>query len=750
VAPSARRAVAARRPGVRVTVALFGDSVTESYLIPDFLQHGLAPQLLEAVSAEGFEPGGAGLIPAAPYRWRFDDAVPYDVGPAPADGWTTIGEGQAAGFGPDGYTAITSSPMASATVAVGDPDVEVLYTSGGEHCPFAVTAAGGRWSIDPYRPGPPTDVETPLTLPAGVHGLTVHGPTCGTLAFNGIVASRPPADGQTQVEVDNLGHSGRFPWLEFTPLNQQAIAAQGYDVSVFMFGYLAELLGTQSLVAPYVEALLARARLAREHGGACLIAAPTPIAARPSAVALVAQLDRTVAARAGCSYTTVLAHLWGSSAAAVRQGLLLPDGVHPAAPGYTLIGHALAPVIARLVRAEARWLAAPTGRAAGEPADAAGAAGVGTTGGPAPTPAARGCPTVLPAMPRAPRLAHPPSVPLGPASAELCVYPTVRERPAPTGGRLAFAATLSKTRTEALARMLDARASGPTCDLGTAAVLRLRYPGGRSLSLTAAGCDPELLAGAGGVAALGSPLLAAALSGASVPAATPGPPTATVIGARLSAAGPALARAIAGGAAPEVAISELTDPDLPFGAVAWQDPLPGAPLDAPAGTAGLVVAVRTAPACRARQLAPRYVDGGTGLDFHYGTIDLLDAAARPCALSGPLTLTGLGADGRPDTATVHEPVPATVVLSPRSQLAAPGAALVATFLFAGDVTSGGTSTACDGALAAPAAWSLALARGAGTLRIASDPPGAFVTCNASLLASGAIAGGTLSGVHLLG
>jgi hypothetical protein len=351
----ARTALAAAGPGTRVTVAVFGDSVTESILLPTYLRNGLAPQLARAESAFGFEPGGAGLIPAAPYRWHFNAWVAAGTGTPRANGWVTIGYGLTPGYdGPSAYSALATSPLASASVAVGDPEVEVLYTSTNLHCLFEVSTPGQTWTLDTYGAGPPSDTETPIELPAGRHELTVHGPSCGVLSFNGVVAHRPVPPGRVQVEVDNLGHSGKPPWRDFAARVQQSLLRQRYNISAFLWGYIGELLGNKSLSAPYLRDMTARARIAREHRGACLIIQPAPIAVPRSAVALVSHLDRTVARRAGCTYTTVLAHLWPNATVGEQRGLLFVDGIHPTAAGYKLIAHALAPVVARMVRAQLR------------------------------------------------------------------------------------------------------------------------------------------------------------------------------------------------------------------------------------------------------------------------------------------------------------------------------------------------------------------------------------------------------------
>jgi hypothetical protein len=348
-------ALSSPRPGTRVTVALFGDSVVESLLVPNYLQNGMAAQIAHAESSLGFATGGVGLVPAAPFRWHFNRWIGFGSGPIPPSGWLMIGYGLAAAVdGPSEYSAVTTSPLASATVAVSDPEVQVLYSSTNLHCPFTVTAAGKTWAIDTFRAGPATDTSTTLALPPGRHELTVHGPSCGVLWFDGVVARRPVSAGQVQVEVDNLGHSGKLPWDGFTSRVKQSLIDQRYDISVFLYGYIGEVVGGRAISAKYVSTLTDRARIARAYGGACLIVAPTPIVAPRATVTMVANLDRGAARRGGCTYTTVLAHLWSSPAVAERRGLLLVDGVHPTTAGYKLIAHVLAPIVTQMVRARVR------------------------------------------------------------------------------------------------------------------------------------------------------------------------------------------------------------------------------------------------------------------------------------------------------------------------------------------------------------------------------------------------------------
>jgi hypothetical protein len=330
---------------------MFGDSVTESTFIPDFLKLGLVPQLSQDVTSLGSAPGGIGLIPSAPFRWRLNAAAPIGL-PMPTNGWLTLGFGPSPDLdGPSGFSDLTTWPQATATVTVSDPDVEILYTSTHVHSPFEVTSAGRTWTIDTYRAGATIDTGTRIELPAGRHQVTVHGPSSGTLLFEGGIFQRPVPPGKVGVEIDNLGHTGGFPWDDFFPRQQQWIGEERYDISVLMWGYIAEAVPASVLAGNYLPNLIARARVATEHGGTCVIVAPTPLAAPQESVDRVSQLDRTAAGQGHCIYSTVLTHLWSSPAAARRRGLVIADEIHPTAAGYKLIAHALAPVIAKLVRA---------------------------------------------------------------------------------------------------------------------------------------------------------------------------------------------------------------------------------------------------------------------------------------------------------------------------------------------------------------------------------------------------------------
>ena len=341
----------------RVTVALFGDSVTQGLVIPDYLTEGLAPQLSRAETAYGYTPGGVGLLPADEYLWHFNRSALAGFATPPADGWALYGYESTTRTvpsldGPSGWAATTSSPRATASITVSEPDVEVLYATTPYPDTFTVTSGSRAWTLNTWRPGASAATEAPLSLGPGRHTLTVHGPRNGLLTFTGIIAARPaPTDG-TQLEIDNLGHAGRAPDTDLAPRVEQAILLRHYDLSVFLYGYIAALEASPGATADtYRQALLTRARLARTRGGRCLIVAPAPLPEPAATIRLVASLDQGVARQAGCTYTTVLTHLWRDPQAAIDQGLTVVDGIHPTPAGYARMAAALAPVVARLLSA---------------------------------------------------------------------------------------------------------------------------------------------------------------------------------------------------------------------------------------------------------------------------------------------------------------------------------------------------------------------------------------------------------------
>jgi lysophospholipase L1-like esterase len=357
LAPTSARAAA---PGQRVTIAVVGDSIVESFLPSGRIRRGLNEQLQSALAARGFRSGGEGFQAASPFRWNFDDWATELEGPPSPSRWLIAGSGGLpAPDGPSGYSAIASSPRRIARLDVRDPLVAILYTTTSKTTPFTVRAGAREWTIDAFAAGPPRPAQAWLALPPGPRLLTVIGPAQGALILSGAVGRVPlPASG-TQVEVSNLGHAGRPP---FPPIGARALQSfnqQRYDVVVFVWSFVAEAIA-QSYPSPsavtkaYEHALLARARAARAAGSICAIADSAPTFVRPAVQAKFQQIHRRVARAAGCRWITALRGVWKSSDAARRAGLLTADGAHPTVAGYRRYAQVLAPVLGPLIAARAR------------------------------------------------------------------------------------------------------------------------------------------------------------------------------------------------------------------------------------------------------------------------------------------------------------------------------------------------------------------------------------------------------------
>jgi len=108
----------------------------------------------------------------------------------------------------------------------------------------------------------------------------------------------------------------------------------------------------------------------------------------------------------------------------------------------------------------------------------------------------------------------------------------------------------------------------------------------------------------------------------------------------------------------------VLDQQVPFGTVVFQSPSPDAITSLPGSQVDLILGVGHAPDCATRQLALSFIGGGAGAGNDFGTLVVRDTAARPCTLSGPLLVTGLGVSGRADTTTTRLPVSGVTVLSP--------------------------------------------------------------------------------------
>jgi hypothetical protein len=353
----ASAAPAPAAPGRRVTIAVEGDSVVEGALTPLGLTRGLSPQISAALARGGVRRGGPGYLAPILGRFVFSRRVAPSFGPVPAGAWAIFGhDALPPGDGISGYAAVASSATATARIRIYGSDVGVLFTTATRATPFRVEVPGRTYRLDAFAPGKPHSSQVWLSLaPGGSRILTVRGPSKGALVFGGIIDRRPPPAGAVQVESENLGHAALLPQDALAPRITEALAAQRFDITVLLWSYLAELIGNTGgqpdrISADYERGLLARARLARRHGGQCVVADATPIPVASTVSARYAAIDTRVAAEAGCVHTAALAGLWPDASRGFEDGHTLIDDVHPTVPTYRRMAAALAPVLAPMVR----------------------------------------------------------------------------------------------------------------------------------------------------------------------------------------------------------------------------------------------------------------------------------------------------------------------------------------------------------------------------------------------------------------
>jgi hypothetical protein len=298
------------------------------------------------------------LIPVTPFRWRFNRYTVFGGATPNPDGWILDGYASRAVDGPSGYSALAFSPRALATAPIDSPTIAILFTKHSGSGVFTVTAGASTWTIDGRSTGPPTPTEQWLTMPPGARTITVHGPSSGTLIFDGAIARRPVGSGRIQLEMENLGHMGHTLSDDSAPRIGQSLVGQRFDVSIFLAAYIyqysAQYGGQRARSeAEYVAALRAHARQIRAYGGLCLVADSSPVPLSAAVLDQFAAINRREARLLGCAHTDALRRLW-SAGTSVAKRLTLVDGSHPTREGYRRIAAALAPSVLALVRARVR------------------------------------------------------------------------------------------------------------------------------------------------------------------------------------------------------------------------------------------------------------------------------------------------------------------------------------------------------------------------------------------------------------
>jgi lysophospholipase L1-like esterase len=195
----------------------------------------------------------------------------------------------------------------------------------------------------------------------------VHGPSRGRLRFTGILDRLIPTK-QRRLEVSNLAHGARWAEQDFGPLQRQAVAALGLDLTILMFGGNEGLgidrSGDTSIAARYLRGLEARGRFARRRGGACLVIPPGRSGITTKTRHLLGRTAKVAAEDVGCTYAPVLDDIkpidqWNSPSP-------FSDGTHPTARGYRLYANAVAPEVLKVLDDVTANLRAARGKHAGK------------------------------------------------------------------------------------------------------------------------------------------------------------------------------------------------------------------------------------------------------------------------------------------------------------------------------------------------------------------------------------------------
>jgi hypothetical protein len=185
----------------------------------------------------------------------------------------------------------------------------------------------------------------------------------------------------------------------------------------------------------------------------------------------------------------------------------------------------------------------------------------------------------------------------------------------------------------------------------------------------------------------------------------------------------------------------VADPAARSGTVVFQVPPAGLADAVPGTQVGVILAAHRAPACTSGQLAVGYRGGGAGAGNDFGTLLIRDTSAQPCALAGPLVVTGLDAAGKVATASASFAVTGPAVLTPARQIDPLVGQLVLIAEYRDDPAAAGGL--CEPFWVVPAAWRVVFPGGE-SLDVANADPanptklvpsGGFVTCRGELSAA---------------
>jgi GDSL-like lipase/acylhydrolase family protein len=294
-----------------------------------------------AAHANGFTTGPGGDVRSFPWTY--------------SPGWILEGLGLSppSPFGANGRMSLTTSRAATARARLSGNRFAVLFARSPDAGAFEVSVDGVHTLVNAR--GAVTDgsglvwLRAPSPVPRVSH-VVVEGPRSGVLRFTGVLARSAVRGERTQVEVSSLGQACACATDPLPPTRLQALEALRPDISVIMLGTNGEgrflESGDERIPTGYLQGLEKRARVARMHGGRCVIVSHPPNQ-RPAALQAKFRALARKAAQAGrCRFEPVFDGIWNGDTSA-RLGLTA-DGIHPTPPGYRRMSARLARLIIRL------------------------------------------------------------------------------------------------------------------------------------------------------------------------------------------------------------------------------------------------------------------------------------------------------------------------------------------------------------------------------------------------------------------
>src|SRR5690242_10604696 len=274
----------------RVTVALEGDSVVEGNGTPrgdlaTWVRWELG-RLGASVGANGHTAAHVSEFTRAPGGEML--SFPWTYSP----GWSLKGLGLAepSAYGANGRMSQTGDPSAIASAELAGDQFAVLFARSPNAGRFAFSVDDRTVRVDARA----THVDGKgirwVNAPAAgssTHRLAVRGPDSGTLRFTGVIARTRVTPGATQIEVSGVGQACACATDPLPRTRAQAVELLRPDITLIMLGINGEgrfvATGDDQIKTDYVAGLEKRARIARRHGGVCVVVPHAPDPQPPAA-----------------------------------------------------------------------------------------------------------------------------------------------------------------------------------------------------------------------------------------------------------------------------------------------------------------------------------------------------------------------------------------------------------------------------------------------------------------------------------